>query len=45
VRGQRNEPAYVVHTITALAQARGVDEDELAHAIDRNATECFGLPA
>ena len=45
VRGQRNEPAYVVYTVTALAQARGVDENELAHAIDRNATECFGLPA
>jgi TatD DNase family protein len=45
VRGQRNEPAYVVHTIAALAQARGEDVDTLAHGIDRNAAECFGLPA
>ncbi|HVA30999.1 MAG TPA: TatD family hydrolase [Gaiellaceae bacterium] len=45
VRGQRNEPAYVVHTIAALAQARGEEADELAAQIDRNAIECFGLPA
>jgi TatD DNase family protein len=45
VRGQRNEPAYVVHTIAALAHARGEDASELAAQIDRNATECFGLPA
>jgi TatD DNase family protein len=45
VRGQRNEPAYVVHTIEALAHARGEDASELAVQIDRNATECFGLPA
>jgi len=45
VRGQRNEPAYVVHTIAALAHARGQDASELAAQIDRNATECFGLPA
>lgn len=44
VRGQRNEPAYVVHTIAALANARGEDTGELAAQIDRNATECFGLP-
>ena len=45
VRGQRNEPAYVVHTIAALAHARGQEASELAVQIDRNATECFGLPA
>jgi len=44
VRGQRNEPAYVVHTIAALAHARGQDASELAVQIDRNAIECFGLP-
>ena len=43
VRGKRNEPAYVVHTVAALAQARGDDADELAAQIDRNATECFSL--
>ena len=43
VRGKRNEPAYVVHTLGALAQARGVDARELGDQIDRNATACFGL--
>jgi TatD DNase family protein len=45
VRGKRNEPAYVVHTVAALAQARGEDAGELAAQIDRNAAACFGLPA
>jgi len=43
VRGRRNEPAYVVHTVAALAQARGEDSGELADQIDANATACFGL--
>jgi TatD DNase family protein len=45
VRGKRNEPAYVVHTVAALAAARGEDAGELAAQIDRNAAACFGLPA
>ena len=43
VRGKRNEPAFVVHTLRALAEARNEDPDELGRQIDRNATECFGL--
>ena len=43
VRGQRNEPAYVVHTLAALAQARGEDPAELETQIDANATACFSL--
>jgi TatD DNase family protein len=43
VRGRRNEPAYVMHTLEVLAHARGDDADELADAIDRNASACFGL--
>jgi TatD DNase family protein len=42
-RGKPNEPAYVVHTVDALAEARGEDADELAARIDANASECFGL--
>ena len=42
-RGKSNEPAYVVHTVAALAEARGEDADELAAQIDANANECFGL--
>jgi TatD DNase family protein len=43
VRGKRNEPANVVHTIAALARARGEETTELAAQIDRNVSACFGL--
>jgi TatD DNase family protein len=43
VRGRRNEPAYVMHTLGALAQARDEDPDELGRQIDANATACFSL--
>ena len=44
VRGRRNEPANVVHTLAALAQARGEEPAELERQIERNAAECFSLP-
>jgi TatD DNase family protein len=44
VRGKRNEPAYLVHTVAALADMRGEDEDELAQQIDANAVAAFSLP-
>jgi TatD DNase family protein len=44
VRGKTNEPAYVVHTLAALAEARGAEPDALAAQIDANATAAFGLP-
>jgi len=43
VRGKRNEPAYVLHTVAALAQARDEDAAELAAQIDANATVAFSL--
>jgi TatD DNase family protein len=43
VRGRPNEPANVVHTVDALARARGVEPTELAAQIERNAAACFGL--
>jgi TatD DNase family protein len=43
VRGKTNEPAYVVHTIAALAGARGENADELGRRIDVNAAAAFGL--
>jgi TatD DNase family protein len=43
VRGRRNEPANVVHTVAALARARGEEPDELGRQIERNAAECFDL--
>jgi len=44
VRGKKNEPAYVVHTVATLAEARGDDPDVLAAQIEANATAAFGLP-
>ena len=44
VRGRRNEPAHVVHTVAALAEARREDPDELAARIDANASAAFRLP-
>ena len=43
LRGRPNEPAHVVHTVAALAEARGEDADELAARIDANATAAFSL--
>jgi TatD DNase family protein len=43
VRGSRNEPAYVMHTLEALAAARGDDPGDLEAQIDANASTAFGL--
>jgi TatD DNase family protein len=43
VRGKPNEPANVVYTLAALAQARGEERAELEAQIERNAAACFGL--
>jgi TatD DNase family protein len=45
VRGRPNEPAYAMHTLAGLAEARNEDVDELERLIDANARACFGLPA
>jgi TatD DNase family protein len=44
LRGRPNEPAHVVHTLAALAAARGEEVGELAGQIDENARRAFGLP-
>ena len=44
VRGRPNEPANVVHTLRALAEARGEDPSELEAQIEANAAAAFGLP-
>jgi TatD DNase family protein len=44
VRGRRNEPANVVHTLAALAHARDEEPADLERQIEENAAECFGLP-
>ncbi|MGB2954210.1 MAG: TatD family hydrolase [Gaiellaceae bacterium] len=43
-RGRPNEPANVVHTVAALAKARGEDEEELGARIEANAAAAFSLP-
>ncbi len=42
-RGRPNEPANVIHTAAALAEARGEDPAALAALLDANATAAFGL--
>jgi TatD DNase family protein len=43
VRGRKNEPAHVVHTIAALAEARGEAPEALAAGTHENAAAAFGL--
>jgi TatD DNase family protein len=43
VRGRPNEPAYVVHTLAALAELRGRPVAEIEAQIDDNATRAFRL--
>jgi TatD DNase family protein len=44
VRGRRNEPAYVMHTLQVLAEALGESPADLAAQIESNASRAFGLP-
>jgi TatD DNase family protein len=43
-RGRPNEPANVVHTLAALADARRTERDDLEAQIDGNAARVFRLP-
>ena len=43
-RGRPNEPAYVVHTLAALAEARSEDQPALEAQVEANARAVFGLP-
>jgi TatD DNase family protein len=43
VRGRRNEPAHVTHTVAALAEARGEHTTTLAALTHANAAAAFGL--
>ena len=44
VRGRRNEPAHVVHTLAVLAEARGETGAALEQRIEANAAALFDLP-
>jgi TatD DNase family protein len=43
VRGRRNEPAHVVHTVDCLARVRGTDSRTLAPRLHANAETAFRL--
>ena len=43
VRGRKNEPAHLVHTIAAIAESRGEAPDALAARTHANAAAAFGL--
>jgi TatD DNase family protein len=43
-RGRPNEPANLVHTVAALAEARGEDTASLGERLEANAAAAFALP-
>ncbi|HEY5426699.1 MAG TPA: TatD family hydrolase [Candidatus Tumulicola sp.] len=43
VRGQRNEPAFLPHVASKLADVLGVEIDDVVSVTDRNAKELFGI--
>ncbi len=43
-RGKRNEPAYLPHIVTAIANLRGIASEAVAQATYRNAVTLFALP-
>jgi TatD DNase family protein len=42
VRGERNQPAFVAHTVAFLAELRAVSVGELGATVERNAARVFG---
>ncbi|MEK6977633.1 MAG: TatD family hydrolase, partial [Candidatus Hydrothermarchaeota archaeon] len=40
---RRNEPAFLVHSVAKVAEAKGVAKEEIARAVGRNARSFFGL--
>ena len=42
MRGKRNQPAFVIETARAIAEARGVSYAELERAVEANARVLFG---
>jgi len=43
LRGQRNEPSYIVHVIGKLAEAYGVSEQEICRQTNENVKKVFGI--
>ena len=43
LRGRRNEPAFVVHTLNKIAEIRGMEPEALAEITTRNAMRAFRI--
>jgi TatD DNase family protein len=43
LRGRRNEPAFIVHTVQKIAELRGMEPEELAAKAYENANRAFNL--
>ena len=43
MRGKRNEPSCIVHTVRRLAELRGVSEEDIARVTTVNARRLFGI--
>jgi TatD DNase family protein len=44
LRKERNQPAFVAHTLRFVAELRGVSPEQLGAAVERNAAGLFGWP-
>jgi len=43
-RGKRNEPAYVVEIVRAIAKIKGEDEEKVRAQIAKNVQRVFNVP-
>ena len=43
LRGRRNEPAFIVHTLAKVAELRGVGPDALAEQLWENSNRIIGI--
>lgn len=43
LRGKRNEPAYIMHTLEQIASLRGVSLEDMARITTLNAKQLFGI--
>ena len=44
LRGRRNEPSFLVHTLEKVAALRGLPEEDMARQLWSNSCRALGLP-
>ena len=44
LRGRRNEPSFLVHTLGKVAALRGLPEEDMARQLWSNSCRALGLP-